>query len=89
MAKILEFVPAQQRVFQPEQTQAISDAFDQACALLDSQDRQTRQLIPLRIIRLARAGVFDASVLRGRVVDQFRQVRSLPTRPSSCDGESR
>ena len=64
----------EQSVFEPEAIQAMSTAFELACADLDifADDEQGRHIIATRIIDLARNGVVDASALHRRVVAEAR-----------------
>lgn len=59
-------------VFDPEAIEAMSAAFEQACADLhvSAGDRRSREVIAARIIDLARNGAVDASVLHRRVVTE-------------------
>lgn len=59
-------------VFDPEAIQAMSAAFEQACADLHvlAGDKRGREIIAARIIDLARNGAIDAAVLHKRVVTE-------------------
>ena len=61
---------AEQGAFEPEEIQAMSTAFDEACVALRvfSADERGRQVIATRIIDLARDGVIDPAALRDRVI---------------------
>ena len=65
---------AEQCAFEPEEIQAMSTAFDEACAALRvlSADERGREIIATRIIDLARDGVIDPAALRDRVVAEAR-----------------
>ena len=63
-----------QAAFEPEAIQAMSTAFELACADLHvfAADLKGREIIATRIIDLARIGVVDAAVLHQRVVAESR-----------------
>jgi putative hemolysin len=58
--------------FEPEATQAMSDAFDEVCAHLGVRDKSTREreVIASRIINLAQQGERDAGRLRDRLLHE-------------------
>ena len=60
--------------FEPEAIQAMSTAFELACADLhiSAGDARGREIIATRIIDLARRGVVDAAALHRRVVAEAR-----------------
>jgi hypothetical protein len=61
-------------VFEPDATHALAEAFDQACRALKlppTADRD-REVIAVRIIDLARAGILDPHTLRDRVLLEAR-----------------
>ena len=64
----------EQSAFEPAAIDAMSQAFEDACAALriGAQDRNGREAIATRIIDLARAGVIDAAMLRDRVLRESR-----------------
>ena len=60
-------------VFEPEAAQAMSHVFDDICAFLhipNSADK-IRELIPKRIIEIARQGKPEAKCLRDRALRDF------------------
>jgi hypothetical protein len=61
---------AEGAVYEPEAIQAMSTAFELACADLQvfAGDQRGREIIAARIIALARNGSFDASTLHQRVI---------------------
>ena len=61
-------------VFEPEAIQAMSTAFELACADLQvfPSDQNGREAIAARIIGLARRGVIDAAALHQRAVSSSR-----------------
>ena len=61
-------------VFEPEAIQAMSTAFELACADLQvfPSDQNGRETIATRIIELARRGVIDPSALHKRVISESR-----------------
>ena len=61
---------AEHAAFEPEEIQAMSSAFELACADLQvfAGDQRGREIIAARIIDLARNGSFDASTLHQRVI---------------------
>jgi hypothetical protein len=66
-----------QCAFGPEQTHAMSAAFDQVChALKVGGDARAREAIAVRIIELARRGEHDPERLRDRVLSDASGVRS-------------
>ena len=68
MATILSFLKGQS-VFEPETTQAMAIAFDDAClALKLNGDTGTREQVARRIIELARRGERDSARLRDAVL---------------------
>jgi hypothetical protein len=61
--------------FSPEEIKVMSEALDEACAVLQVDDQmKDREIIAARIIELARKGVIDAKVLRDRVVEAMRSL---------------
>jgi hypothetical protein len=60
--------------FNPEAIQAMSTAFELACADLEifAGDQHGREVIAMRIIDLARRGILDAGALHRRVVSEAR-----------------
>ena len=60
--------------FEPEAIQAMSTAFELACADLQvfAGDQRGREIIATRIIELARNGTIDAAALHKRVVAEAR-----------------
>jgi hypothetical protein len=58
--------------FDAEATAALSLAFEQVCARLDIPDdaAHDREVIAVRIIELARAGLMQAAALRDRVLSE-------------------
>ena len=66
---ILSFL-TDQLVFEPEETHAMSVAFEDACRALklDDDARQAREAIAVRIIELVRRGERDPERLRERVL---------------------
>jgi hypothetical protein len=60
--------------FDPEAINAISTAFELACADLGvfARDRRGREIIATRIIELARNGVVDPAALHQRIVAEAR-----------------
>jgi hypothetical protein len=64
----------QQAAFEPEEIQAMSTAFELACAdlMVFAGDQNGREIIATRIIDLARNGVIDAATLHKRVVAEAR-----------------
>jgi hypothetical protein len=69
MATILPFLK-DQSVFEPEMTQAMSIAFDEACLALKLSDKavRERETVAVRIIEWARRGERDPARLRERVL---------------------
>lgn len=69
MATILPFL-RDQPVFDPEATQAISQAFDETCRALRLKETaaREREAVAVRIIELARRGERDPIRLRERVL---------------------
>jgi hypothetical protein len=69
MATILPFLK-NQSVFEPETTQAMSIAFDEACQALKLSDKamRERETVAVRIIEWARRGERDPARLRERVL---------------------
>ena len=69
MATILPFLK-DQSVFEPETTQAMSIAFDEACQALKLSDKamRERETVAVRIIEWARRGERDPVRLRERVL---------------------
>jgi hypothetical protein len=69
MDTIVQFM-ADQSVFEPEVTQAMSTAFDDACRALKLTDgaAREREAIAVRIIELARRGERDPIRLSERVL---------------------
>ena len=65
---------AEQCAFEPEAINAMSTAFDQACAALKifDGDERGREVIATRIVDLARRGVVDAKALGNRVITEAR-----------------
>jgi hypothetical protein len=61
---------AEHAAFEPEAIQAMSTAFELACADLPifAIDQRSRKIIAARIIDFARNGSFDASTLHQRVI---------------------
>ena len=61
---------AEHAAFEPEEIQAMSSAFELACADLQvfAGDQRGREIIAARIIALARNGSCDASTLHQRVI---------------------
>jgi hypothetical protein len=66
--------PSEQNAFEPEAIQAMSTAFELACADLHvfAADQNGREIIATRIIDLARRGVVEAPALHQRVVAEAR-----------------
>lgn len=60
--------------FDPEAVQAMSTAFELACADLRvfAGDEDGRQIIATRIIDLARAGIVSSEVLHQRIVAEAK-----------------
>ena len=71
MVAILDYVK-DQSAFEPEATHAMAQAFDEACAALhvSSDWPREREVIAMRIVDLARAGLVDANALRDRVLQE-------------------
>ncbi len=69
MAAILPFLK-DQSVFEPEQTHAMSIAFDEVCQALKLSDTavRERETVAVRIIEWARRGERDPARLRERVL---------------------
>jgi hypothetical protein len=69
MGAILPF-PKENTVFEPEATQAMSIAFEDACRELKISEAaaREREAIAVRIIELARRGELDPARLRERVL---------------------
>ena len=69
MATILPFLK-DQSVFVPEQTRAMSMAFDEVCQALELPDTalRERETVAMRIIEWARRGERDPARLRERVL---------------------
>jgi hypothetical protein len=69
MGTIMQFMP-DQSVFEPEVTQAMSAAFDDACRALNLTDSaaREREAVAVRIIELARRGERDPIRLSERVL---------------------
>ena len=65
---------AEQCAFEPEAINAMSKAFDQACASLKifDGDERGREVVATRIVDLARSGVIDAKALGDRVITEAR-----------------
>ena len=73
MATIIPFLK-DQYVFEPEQTQAMSNAFDKACAALNLSGNATyeRETLAMRIIEWARRGLRDPAHLCEQVLRDSR-----------------
>ncbi len=71
MATILPFLK-KDIVFEPEATQAMSAAFDEACRALQLTDSATREreVVAVRIIELARRGERDPKRLCERILHE-------------------
>jgi hypothetical protein len=69
MGAILQFL-RNEGVFEPEATQAMSVAFEEACRALNLPDdaAREREAVAMRIIELARRGERDPAKLSGRVL---------------------
>ena len=67
MSTIVQFM-TDQSVFEPEVTQAMSTAFDDACRALKLTDGAAREAVAVRIIELARRGERDPIRLSERVL---------------------
>ena len=69
MATILPFL-RDQYVFEPEATEAMSAAYDQACEALKLSDQavRERESVAVRIVEWARRGVRDPILLRDQVL---------------------
>jgi len=69
MGTILPFLK-EQNVFDPEATNAMSTAFEAACAALNiaAGDARGREAVATRIVELARRGERDPMQLRDRVL---------------------
>jgi hypothetical protein len=68
MATIISFLKGQS-AFEPEATQAMSVAFDDACQILRlNGDERAREAVATRIIELARRGERDPARLRDAVL---------------------
>jgi hypothetical protein len=69
MAIIIPFL-RDQSVFEPEVTQAMSTAFDEACRALKLSDTATyeRETVAMRVIEWARRGLRDPARLREQVL---------------------
>jgi hypothetical protein len=69
MATIIPFL-RDQSVFEPEMTQAMSAAFDEACMALKLPDTATyqRETVAIRVIAWARRGLRDPARLREQVL---------------------
>lgn len=62
--------------FEPDAIDAMSKAFENACAALHvyAGDEQGRLVIATRIIDLARSGVVDTAALSKRIVEESRAI---------------
>jgi hypothetical protein len=62
----------EQCAFEPEDINAMSTAFDGACAALKifDGDERGREVIATRIVDLAGSGLIDAKALRDRVISE-------------------
>jgi hypothetical protein len=63
---------AEQCAFEPEAINAMSRAFDEACAALKifDGDERGREVVATRIVDLASSGVIDAKALCDRVISE-------------------
>jgi hypothetical protein len=70
MGAILPFLREDSSVFEPETTQAMSVAFENACLALQLKDTaaREREAVAVRIIELARRGERDPARLSGTVL---------------------
>jgi hypothetical protein len=61
-------------VFEPEAVEAMSRALDEACLVLEigPDEAAAREIIAVRIVELARAGLMDAGALRNRVLSEAK-----------------
>jgi hypothetical protein len=70
VAAILPFLQKEEAVFGPEETQAMSVAFDEVCRALNLSETATRarEAVAIRIVELARRGERDPARLSARVM---------------------
>jgi len=73
MAAILSYLE-DTTVFEPDALRSMSQAFDEVCNALQvfAGDEHGRQVVAVRLIELARAGVTDARTLRERILREAR-----------------
>jgi hypothetical protein len=78
----ISLLPDDQSAFAPEETHAMSVAFDEVCRALNVAPTaaRERQIIATRILDLARSGHADAAAISRRVLSEARiSETGLPT----------
>jgi hypothetical protein len=69
-------------VFEPNDIKAMSIAFEDVCKALDLCEPLSREVIAVRIIELARAGVRSPTELRDRVLQESGRAASVDRQAS-------
>ena len=86
MATIIPFLRASENVFDPKDVSAMSMALDDVCKALNLNDESSaREMVAMRIIDLAKAGMRSATGLRDRVLHEVTMAGRLGLNDESVE----